>query len=555
MDQQTGNTRGWGLGTKIRTAILTVSVIMIATGVGMFLIVSTIGGNLEQSSYYQQQFTHAQEIRWLDEVLTQSLRNYIFTEEEHWLERYLEHADILDETVSSAVAAGEAANDDDTVDIFARQDQANAELIALEDEAIALVEAGDTDEALALVESTEYDRHKDTLLATIDEFLDDAEGGLGAFQQSLDDNIEQFSTLATLTVMATVLIGAAFVVFSFVFSRRISRPVKDMSVVAQAVADGDLTREITVHRSDEVGILADAFRRMQEGLSDTVVDVKAAAEAVAGGSGELSSTAQQMSDGSNVQAASAEQLSSSMEQMVSNIQQNADNAQETAKIAEKTARNAEEGGNAVKETVHAMKNISEKIFVVDEIARNTNLLALNAAIEAARAGEQGRSFAVVAGEVRKLAERSRTAAAEISDLSQHSVGVAERAGEMLGTIVPDIQRTSELVQEINASTKEQSSGADQINTSLTQLDQTIQQNAATSEEMASTSEELNGQAEQLRNSVQRFQLSDNYERSVRQSTGLRPGSATRTAGETGITIAPEDRTDVENTDASDFEEF
>jgi methyl-accepting chemotaxis protein len=213
-----------------------------------------------------------------------------------------------------------------------------------------------------------------------------------------------------------------------------------------------------------------------------------------------------MSQGATEQAAAAEEASSSMEQMSSNIRQNADNAMQTEKIAVKSADGARQGGTAVNETVHAMKEIANKISIIEEIARQTNLLALNAAIEAARAGEHGKGFAVVASEVRKLAERSQKAAAEISELSASSVEVAERAGALLGQMVPDIQKTAELVQEINAASREQDLGAGQINKAIQQLDQVIQQNASSSEEMASTAEELSSQAEQLQSAIAFFRV-------------------------------------------------
>ncbi|NLY40816.1 MAG: chemotaxis protein, partial [Desulfovibrionales bacterium] len=193
-------------------------------------------------------------------------------------------------------------------------------------------------------------------------------------------------------------------------------------------------------------------------------------------------------------------------EMAANIRQNADNASQTEKIALKAAQNAQTGGQAVTQAVEAMKNIAEKISIVEEIARQTNLLALNAAIEAARAGEHGKGFAVVAAEVRKLAERSGTAAAEISDLSSSTVTIADQAGQMLVQLVPEIQRTADLVQEISAASNEQNAGAEQINKALSQLDHVIQQNASASEEMASTSEELSSQAEQMQATMAFFHL-------------------------------------------------
>jgi methyl-accepting chemotaxis protein len=197
-----------------------------------------------------------------------------------------------------------------------------------------------------------------------------------------------------------------------------------------------------------------------------------------------------------------------MEQMAANIQQNMDNALETEKIAKQAAHDAEDGGEAVRGTVKSMRVIADKIWIIDEIARQTNLLALNAAIEAARAGDAGKGFAVVAAEVRKLAERSGQAASEIIELSSSSVKVAEKAGAMLREIVPNIQKTADLVQEIAAASREQNSGADQVNTAIQQLDQIIQQNAAASEEMASTAEGLTEQVQQLRETMGFFKMND-----------------------------------------------
>jgi methyl-accepting chemotaxis protein len=278
----------------------------------------------------------------------------------------------------------------------------------------------------------------------------------------------------------------------------------EVTGLAKEIAGGNLMVEVK-ERSGEDELMR-TLASMVAKLTEVVNDVKAAADNVASGSAQTSSSSQQMSQGATEQAASAEEVSSSMEEMVSNIRQNADNAQQTEKIALKSSQDAKEGGKAVTETVSAMKEIADKISIIEEIARQTNLLALNAAIEAARAGEHGKGFAVVASEVRKLAERSQTAAAEISKLSTSSVQVAETAGEMLTKIVPDIQRTAELVQEISAASNEQNAGAEQINKAIQQLDQVIQQNASATEQMASTSEELSSQAEQLQETIAFFKV-------------------------------------------------
>ena len=232
-------------------------------------------------------------------------------------------------------------------------------------------------------------------------------------------------------------------------------------------------------------------------LKDVINNVKLSIENVASGAQAMSASSEEMSQGASEQAAAAEEASSSVEQMTANIRQNADNAMQTEKIAIQASGDAKAGGQSVNETVSAMKEIAGKIMIIEEISRQTNLLALNAAIEAARAGEHGKGFAVVAAEVRKLAERSQKAAGEINELSTNSVEVAEKAGTVLGALVPNIQKTAELVQEIAASSREQDAGADQISKSIQQLDAVIQQNASASEEMASTSEELSGQSEQL----------------------------------------------------------
>jgi len=277
-----------------------------------------------------------------------------------------------------------------------------------------------------------------------------------------------------------------------------------VSKMAQRIAGGDLEVEITP-RSDK-DLLLLALADMVAKLTNVIHNVKFASANVTSGSQAMSATAEEMSQGATEQAAAAEEASSSIAQMTANIRQNADNAMQTEKIAVQSAQDAQEGGRAVNETVAAMKEIAQKIMIVEEIARQTNLLALNAAIEAARAGDHGKGFAVVAAEVRKLAERCQASAQEISKLSDSSVGIAEQAGQLLEVIVPNIRKTSDLVQEISAASKEQDAGAEQINKAIQQLDLVIQQNASSSEEMASTAEELSSQSEQLEEMIAFFKL-------------------------------------------------
>jgi methyl-accepting chemotaxis protein len=338
--------------------------------------------------------------------------------------------------------------------------------------------------------------------------------------------LSQISKARTAIIGGTFATLAAGLLLSFLLTRGITTPVKRTIDFVESIAKGDLTASLSIRQNDEMGTMADVLNAMIQKIRNVVSDVKDASDNVASGSQQLSAGAEQMSQGTTEQAASAEEASSSVEEMNATIKQNADNASQTEKIALKSAADATESGKAVSETVGAMKDIASKISIIEEIARQTNLLALNAAIEAARAGEHGKGFAVVASEVRKLAERSQVAAAEISKLSMSSVHVAEKAGLMLGKLVPDIQKTAELVQEISAASKEQAGGADQINGAIQQLNQVVQQNAGAAEEMSSTAEELSSQAAQLQETIAFFK------------TGERTGSASRIVVSKKQTAAP-----------------
>lgn len=341
--------------------------------------------------------------------------------------------------------------------------------------------------------------------------------------------IAQSNVVMIIGLSLALILG---VILALIITRSITGGIIKGVAFAETIAKGDLTIEVEeafLRQKDEIGQLANALQNMVNRLKQIVRDVFEGAENIASASQELSSTSQEMSQGSSEQASSAEEVSSSMEQMASNIQQNTDNAKQTEKISLKASDDIAEGNQAVEQTVTSMKNIAEKITIISEIARQTNILALNAAVEAARAGEHGKGFAVVAEEVRKLAARSQEAAREIDETSRSSVAIAEKSGKLLSEIVPDIQKTARLVQEIAAASSEQSSGAEQVNSAIQQLNQVTQQNAAASEEMATSSEELSSQADQMRDTMAFFKIDENAKHVKRTIASSRNANVKHTA--------------------------
>lgn len=275
---------------------------------------------------------------------------------------------------------------------------------------------------------------------------------------------------------------------------------------AQTISNGDLTTKLEVNRTDEIGVLVKALQNMQEKLKEIISSIITGAEHISSASQLMNSNSQQVSQGASEQASSVEEVSCTIEEFNTNILQNNGNSQETEKIAMKAVMEIKEGYQSAENSVKSMKIIADKVSIINDITFQTNLLALNAAVEAARAGEHGRGFAVVAAEVRKLAEKSRIAAEDINQLTRSGVEISEKAGKQLSDIIPEIEKTSKLVQEIAAASIEMSSGSTQVNSAILQLNQITQQNAAASEEMASSAEELASQAEILKNSVAFFKV-------------------------------------------------
>ena len=318
------------------------------------------------------------------------------------------------------------------------------------------------------------------------------------------------STVKTMVITSLAITVVAGLLI-FLISGTLLRPLERLQKAFGRIAEGDLSEPVKPVRSrDEIGDLQNAAAAMSRNLTSIVSNIRDTATQVTAGSGQSADTARRLSSGSTEQAAASEQASAAIEEMSANIRQNADNASTTEKIAAQAAEHAGTTGAAVQQSTEAMRAIAEKIAVVQEIARQTDLLALNAAIEAARAGQHGKGFAVVASEVRKLAERSQQAASEIGDLSVRTLSVAEEAGARLERLVPDIRKTAELVSEISAACREQSIGIEQINQAITQLDQVTQANAGAANEMAATADQLSAEAARLEHEAGQFKLTEDH---------------------------------------------
>lgn len=499
-----------------------------ATGVVFWMLLGAVEDQVDALNYRHHAISLSSEMAQDSAGLTNAIRLYGETGETRYKDAYMY---ILD------TSAGKVSREDGTTISFKEKvknlgvtpeeqaalskskDESNG-LVVIEVEVMDYIDSmiekygegenyiANKDEALYAqlhrLYDDEYYKYIDKIGAEIERFNN-------LLFKRVDDNIEATKSRAsTLTIVFFVTLFALIVtmltliiyISRTLFSRLGGEPAALVDV-ASRIARGYLGVNIDVKRDDTDSLFA-SMKQMVDKLRQVIVEVKTGAVNVTDGSEQMTSTSQTLSEGASAQAGSVEEISASIEEIGSNIQASSDNASTTEKIATQAAKDISEGGEAVAHTVNAMGEIADKISIIEEIARQTNLLALNAAIEAARAGEHGKGFAVVAAEVRKLAERSGTAAGEISELSATSLDVADKAGKMLEKVVPDIQKTAELIQDISAAITEQDAGIQQISRGIQELDRVVQSNAAAAEETASTATELSSQANDLNNTVAFF---------------------------------------------------
>jgi methyl-accepting chemotaxis protein len=366
--------------------------------------------------------------------------------------------------------------------------------------------APDLDMARKLTHDATYHRNKAKIMKPVNEFLQMLDERTGKAVQEAE-TAAKAAYRTTLSLLGFSVLASALAMFWLYRSlmRQLGGEPDYAARIVRDIADGNLDVDLALRQGDSHSLLF-AMRQMKDKLASVVREVASGAQALAQASEEINSTSQTLSQATNQQAASVEETSASVEQMSASVSQNTENAKVTDAIASRAATEAGEGGNAVRSTTEAMRQIAKKVLIIDDIAYQTNLLALNAAIEAARAGEHGKGFAVVAAEVRKLAERSQVAAAEIGEVAGSSVGLAERAAKLLDAMVPNIKRTSDLVQEITAASEEQNVGLEQINGAIMQLSQTTQHNAAGAEQLAATAEEMSARAEELQAAIAYFHV-------------------------------------------------
>ncbi len=323
------------------------------------------------------------------------------------------------------------------------------------------------------------------------------------YEEDINGSTKQLSSIVIISVIVAIVLF--FLSFMQILNPLIDK-IRKSAEFAQKISQGNLNVKLNINQRDEIGDLAKALSYMQQKLKGIITEIIASAEYISSASKQLDSSALLVSQGATEQASSVEEVSATIEQFHANLSKNSENSRQTEDIAIKASSGIKNSTDSTEDSIRSMGEIAEKISIINDIAFQTNILALNAAVEAARAGESGKGFAVVAAEVRKLAEKSRLASEEIEQLTSNGVNISQKAGKQLTDIIPEIEKTATLVQEIASSSVEMSTGSQEVNSAIIQLNQISQQNAATSEEMASSARELNDQAAILKKSMSYFKV-------------------------------------------------
>ena len=511
----------WFSNLKIKVKLISCFVVLaIFTGVVGYIGITNMDNiNKRGDEMYELNFIPAQQLSQVQKGLLMIRSNYLLMVYERDTSKFQAKVDEINklaEETNRVIQAYEptiVTKEDE--ELFAKFKASLEEYRRVRTEQIAIVRAGNYDEAIANI--LEFAKVRDAVEQDIQALIDynvrSAEG------KSIDNtkDYERQSMMMLIIILAGVVFAIGLGLF---IATLISKPLNKILVAANKIADGDLNVDIDVDTKDEVGILAQAFRKMADNLNEVMSNIGSASEQVAAGSKQVSDSSMALSQGATEQASSIEELTASLEEISAQTRQNADNASQANELAENAKTNAVQGNTQMKEMLKAMNeindassNISKIIKVIDEIAFQTNILALNAAVEAARAGQHGKGFAVVAEEVRNLAARSANAAKETTAMIEGSIKkveggtkIANETAVALNHIVEGVSKVASLVGDIAVASNEQAAGISQVNQGIMQVSQVVQTNSATSEESAAASEELAGQAQLLNDQVARFKL-------------------------------------------------
>ncbi len=524
------------IGARLLAAFLFLVILIVA--VGLIGVTNLNKLNNEVQAMYDQKLlaiNYIKEANLQFLLENQAMRNMLLADEFEREQYVAQVSEFHRNTLEQLERAKPKFTSPETRDLLAKLDASLNQFKPLGDQLMEMAQAGDTTAPAFAMSDLQPKAVEATYLINSLAKLAGSDA-----QAAAEHTTSVYRTSMALMLTLAAVAAALGLVLAFLINRSISHPLVRLNGITKLMAAGDLSHRVELQGGkDEICQVMESVSTMQENLSRTLTDIRHMADSITNASGEVTGTAQSLSRAAGVQAASVEETTATIEQMNASVVQNMENAKISDHMASQTAEEARHGGESVRETVVAMREIANKIKIVDDIAYQTNLLALNAAIAAARAGEAGRGFAVVAAEVRKLAERSQTAARQIGDLAGNSVERAEAAGRIMEEIVPSIVKTASLVQEIAAASAEQASGVAQVSTAMNQVSQVTQTNASSSEELATTAEHMSAQARELQQMIGFFTLAGDARQppeaapagESRKSTAL-PSSA-RLAAPTG----------------------